>query len=64
MRSDRYEIEEEQENQEKTKKDFGKYKKIAIIIFLIFLAIFCYARFIEPSFIVIKEYINSDKVAV
>ncbi len=56
MRSDRYELEEEQENQEEPKKTFGSYKKIAIIIFVIFLVIFCYARFIEPNFIVIKEY--------
>ncbi len=56
MRSDRYELEEEQENQEETKKTFGRYKKIAIIIFVIFLIIFCYARLIEPNFIVIKEH--------
>lgn len=56
MRSDRYELEEEQENQEETKKTFGRYKKITIIIFIIFLVIFCYARLIEPNFIVIKEH--------
>lgn len=54
MRSDKYELEEKVEDI--PKKDFRKLKIILIIIFTILLVIFCYARFIEPNFITIKEY--------
>lgn len=58
MRSDRYEIEEEKEKEEEKQSNntFNKIKKIAIIVFIICLIIFCYARFIEPNFLTIKEY--------
>lgn len=54
MRSDKYELEEKVEDI--PKKDFRKLKIVLIIIFTILLVIFCYARFIEPNFITIKEY--------
>lgn len=60
MRSDKYEIEEEkkkeEERQEEKQKKVSKIKKFLIIVFLILLCLFIYARFIEPNFIIIKEY--------
>lgn len=60
MRSDRYEIEEKEkeeiEQKEQLNNKFNKIKKVSIIFFIILLILFCYARFIEPNFITIKEY--------